>query len=643
MKKIITLALALTGFAGAANAATVDDLQVLKHSYVLVCDEITGTSDAGAGAKPGKGMLFGADHFLDLTGGTTANNKGKVDLSVVDPAEDAEGNPLPQYVTQDIVDKYGASYFGPHYNCFRLKNKQDVIALKLTANSKLIIFLQGNNKTGKEARIPCIAKTADLSDPLNPAPDADHPTTVSGFRWDFTVSDDGLYYIGSYNGDMFVSFIIVEANEAPGTPTVKVGDQTFADGLWFREVTCKANDATEEGSEEKIPTIVTYTTDGSTPTAASPVYTAPIKCYTDQTVKFQAYLNLGDGKADEDLICDGADNEANVSFNFDAPTIEADGANVTIVSPYNGAKNYYSLNGGEAQEGSSFVLEESATISAYSEIINGDKGKFTTKSTSQDVYVLNPIKETKTITVTAGELELDAEATEQSTTGPVYKVVGGEISADSKDFFVKNLTFKAIASDGDDAQYQVPEGQEIYIQMSNTNITFQVAEGDSVNVKVICSNNACKNINADDAEDGSQVTDRKCYVNISGTNYFHKDAEGNEASDVKLYPDEANVIEFGLKGAEGGSFFTFQKYSGTGNILISSIEITPVAQGEQAKPGDANLDGKIDVRDMAKILEAILNGATDTLPASADMNGDGKIDVRDMAIVLDLILGNANE
>ena len=139
------------------------------------------------------------------------------------------------------------------------------------------------------------------------------------------------------------------------------------------------------------------------------------------------------------------------------------------------------------------------------------------------------------------------------------------------DFFVKNLEFSVLKDDN--AIYQVPEGQEIYIKMNNTNITFQVAEGDSVNVKVVCSKNACKNINADDNADDptALVNDRKCIVNVSGTNHFHKDAEGNEASDLKLCED-ANIIEFGLTSGT----YTFQKYSGTGNILISSIEITPV-------------------------------------------------------------------
>ena len=563
MKKIFTLIIALMGFAGAANAATVDDLAVLKHSYVLVCDNL--------GARPGKGVLFGDNHFLDVTGGTTATNKGQVDLSVVD-ALGEDGSPL--YVTQDIVDKYGADYAGPHYNWLRLKNAQDVIAMKLTAKSKVIMFIQGNNKTGKEARIPKIAKSADLSDALNAAPDESHPSTVSGYRWEYTVDDDGLYYFGSYNGDMFVSFIIIEANEAPGTPTIKVGEQKFENGLWFREVTCKSNDMVEEGSTEKIPTVVTYTTDGSVPTAASAKYTEPIKCYKDMTVKFQAFMDFGDGQPSDDFICPNADNEGSVSFLFEAPAINVDGAQFSIVSPYaeqNGS-NFFTLGAdGQAVEGNGTTLDESATVTAYTIIKNGEYGEFKSFSVSKDVYVLNPIKEKKTIAVTAADVVIDEEATANSTDGStIYKVENGAISADKMDFFVKNLTF-GVLKDAK-AQYQVPEGQEAYIQMSNTNIVFQVAEGDSVVVKVVCSKNSCKNLDADDAEDGSQVADRKCYVNVSGTNYCLKDAEGNETNDLKLYPD-ANVFEFGL----GAGTWTFQKYSGTGNILISSIEITPAA------------------------------------------------------------------
>jgi len=568
MKKFFTLICALVGFAGVANAATVDDIAPLKHSYVLVCEDL--------GARPGKGNLFGDKHFLDVTGGSTSTGKGSVDLSVADGV----------LVTEEIVAKYGE--YGSHKNFLRLKKTQDVIAMSVTAKSKVIIFYQDNNK---DDRYPVFAKDAALKEKFADGEKSERVNSCKRIEW--TATDDGLVYVGDNNGDMFVSYIIVEANEAPGTPTVKVGDQTFENGLWFREVSCKANEYKMEGSDEGIPTIVTYTTDGSEPNATSPVYKEPIKCYKDMTVKFQAYQDWGTG-ADEAFKCDGADNDGNVNFVFDAPSIDADGATFTITSPYaeqNGS-NYYKLGDGEEVAGNGATLTESATVTAYTKITNGDYATFTTKATTKDVYVLNPIKAKKTIAVTKADVVLDEEATATSTTGEIYKVENGEISADKMDFFVKDLTFSVVKN----ADYQI-DGKEAYIQMSNTNITFLVAAGDEVNVKVICSKNACKNIDADDAAEDKQVDgctpDRSCYVNVSGTNYCAKDAEGKAVCDQKLYPGIANVIEFTLKGGkdvtsqddEGNStttfdakdtYYTFQKYSGTGNILISSIEFTPV-------------------------------------------------------------------
>lgn len=565
MKKIFTFALALMGFAGVANAATIDDVAVCKHSYVLCFDDWDGNGTA----KPGKGQLFGNGFFLDVTGGSVATNKGTVNLSVVNEADD-------NHVTQYIADKYGADYPDDHYNSWRLKNAQDVIAMKVTAKTKLIFFLQGNSKKGTEARIPKIATDASLSNALNAAPDDNFPTTDAGFRYEWTADDDMTIYIGSYNGDTFFSYLIVEANEAPGTPSVKIGDQTYESGLWFREVTCKANPATEEGSEEQIPTVVTYTLDGTAPTAASPIYTEPIKCYKDQTVKFQAFLDFGDGQPDDMFICDGADIEANVNFKFDAPAIDVNGAVVNISSPYvgQGATNFYSLNGGEAVAGDNVTLTESATVTAYTEIANGSYATFKSNPATKDAYVLNPIKAAKVITAT-GDIVLDEEATAASTTGEVYRVENGTIDVDKMDFFVKNPEFGIVPAD-----YQV-DGKEVYIKMNQTNITFLVAAGDAVNVKVTCSKNSCKNLNAE--EDESVTTDRKCYVNVSGTTYGTDD----------ITEENGNIIEFTLKGGKDttsqsgdetitvfdpvDTYYTFQKYSGTGNIFIASIEFTPVS------------------------------------------------------------------
>ena len=581
MKKLFTLICALVGLTSSVNAATIDDVKVCKHSYVLVADEWTNNGTV----RPGKGNLFGDGFFLDVTGGSVATNKGNSDPGEI--LKDETGAPTGELrYDAAFAAKYGE--YGAHYNSLRLKKAQDVIAMKVTAGSKLIFLIQGNNKSGTSARIPCIATDAKLTKTLNEKPGADFPAVPAGFLYEWTAQDDYTIYIGSYNGDMFVGYIIVEANEAPGTPSVKVGNQTFENGLWYREVTCKPN--TYELFGEKFNTVVTYTTDGTTPTADSPKYTEPIKCYKEQTVKFQAYVDYGDGNPAD--ICEGADNDGIVSFSFNAPKISAEGGNVTITSEYEGAQNFYKYGEADYAEGSSFTLSESATVTAMSKIVNGSYATFESAFTSKDVYILNPIKEKKVIAVTAGTAVVDEEATATSTTGTVYMIEGGEISADKMDFFVKNLEFGAIANVSAAAKYQVPAGQEAYIKMNNTNISFNVAEGDSVNVHVICSKNACKNIDDEDAKN------RQCKVNVDGVNYGSDDilvdtnitdADGNV---IETLP--GNEIKFGL----GSGIHTFKKFSGTGNILISSITITPVTS-----VGINNVKGENTVVKTAKMIK----------------------------------------
>ncbi len=464
-----------------------------------------------------------------MTGGSVSTGKGTVDLS--DATTWGE----------DIATKYGS--YGAHLNSFRLKNAQDVIALKVADNTKLIFFEHCNSKAGTSFRCPKIATNEDLTEGIvNDAPTADdNPDGTSIVKYEVTIANAGTYYIGSYNGDTYFSYLIVEADEPDGTPSITIGDQQYDESAkaYYREVTC-----TPDTDVEGMSTVVTYTTDGTTPTAESNYYYEPIKVYGDQMLKFQAYLDaMGDGTLDEAFIIEGAENEASVTLSFDAPTISNDGASVTLSSAYDGlvpVTYYYTLNDGEATQGSAVTLTESATVAAYM-VINNNGNEYTSATSSSDIYLLDPITEEKVLTVGGGDVVYDEETA-------AYTVENGTITADSNYFFIKNATFAAVT----DEQYQI-NGQNVYIQMSNTNITFMIT--DSAHVKVVTSLNSCKSIAADG--------DHKNYVNVGGTTYGNDDVTA----------ENGNIIEFDLSAGT----YTFQKYSGTGNILIYSITITPSA------------------------------------------------------------------
>lgn len=552
MKKIFTLICALVGLVATAMADSIKDLPVCKHSAVFVMDVYTNNGQVGLDAnKIYDGYLFSNS----ATG--KASNKGSVDLSD-DP-------------------KY--SKYGSHLNSVKLKDGKQGLVLKVTAGSKVIVYHQSHasryidiqevdekNYTAKET------KTLFKGE-------------INSTKTEWVADDNRTIRIGSIKGDLYVSYIIVEANEAPGTPSVKVGPQKYENGLWFREVTVTRAKVTEEGSEEQFESVVTYTTDGSAPDENSDeVPNDPIKVYKDQTLKFQAFMPDDIGKPA--LFLDGAENEAVVSFSFEAPTITADKGNVTVTTPYaaQGGANVITY-GDQTINGDNATLTESAVVSAYTTIKNGDYATFTSKKTTVDVYILDPIKTTQEITI-SGNAVKDEEATAADPNGNiVYKVENGSVNADNKLFFVRNVTLKALSNlDPTVAKYQVPAGKEAYLQMTGDNITFLVAENDSVDVTVTCTKNSCKNLDKEN--------EKKIYINVDGKTYGCDDITAGDPDNLDGY---LNVVKFRL----GAGYHTFKKYSGTGNIMVSSIKFEPVIND-----GISN----VTVADTAKVKKVVENG-----------------------------------
>ena len=477
----------------------------------------------------------------------------------------------------------------------KLKDSKQGLVLKVTAGSKIIVYHQSH-----------ASRYIDIQEVNETNYTAKETKTlfkgeVNSTKTEWVADDDRTIRIGSIAGDLYVSYIIVEANEAAGTPQVKVGPQTYDEtkGLWYCDVTVKPMKVQEEG--EEFESIVTYTTDGSTPNATSEqVPSDPIRCYKDMVLKFQAYGDfMGDGSLDEEFICKGAENEAIVSFSFDGPKIKSEKGVVTVTSPYEGqgATNFIEY-GEQKVEGNTTTLTESAVVSAYTTIKNGDYATFTSKKTTVDVYILDPIKTTQEITI-SGNAVKDEEATAADPNGNiVYKVENGSVNADNKLFFVRNVTLKALSNlDPTVTKYQVPAGKEAYLQMTADNITFLVAENDSVDVTVTCTKNSCKNLDSD----------KKIYINVDGKTYGCDDITAGDPDNLDGY---LNVVKFRL----GAGYHTFKKFSGTGNILVSSIKFEPVINA-----GISN----VTVADTAKVKKVVENGQIVIIKGNQKYNAVG--------------------
>lgn len=105
-------------------------------------------------------------------------------------------------------------------------------------------------------------------------------------------------------------------------------------------------------------------------------------------------------------------------------------------------------------------------------------------------------------------------------------------------------------------------------------------------------------------------------------------------------PKIALVDENGYVEAVGEGSTTVYAVYGNG-ILSCSVTVEGTGTSE-TNIGDANGDGKLDVRDAAYIARMLAGGQSDEIPLTADFNGDGQVNVRDAAAIA-RFLANAHQ
>ena len=110
------------------------------------------------------------------------------------------------------------------------------------------------------------------------------------------------------------------------------------------------------------------------------------------------------------------------------------------------------------------------------------------------------------------------------------------------------------------------------------------------------------------------------------TTYHPYVFSGGTMYDLTTLLPPAAAANWVLSGADAindsGQIAGWGKYNGAGVGFL----LTP------ALPGDANLEGRVDVNDLTVVLTNF--GRTSTTWSQGDFNGDGKVDVNDLTILL---------
>ena len=115
---------------------------------------------------------------------------------------------------------------------------------------------------------------------------------------------------------------------------------------------------------------------------------------------------------------------------------------------------------------------------------------------------------------------------------------------------------------------------------------------------------------------------------------LHLKVSGNRGT-VKWSSSDSDTVTVNSKGAVNavrkGSALVIAYVDGT--YLTCEVNVEPDDPTSSYLLGDANEDGKVNVRDAAHIAKCLAQGRNSSLPSSADFNEDGKVNVRDAAAI----------
>ena len=97
-------------------------------------------------------------------------------------------------------------------------------------------------------------------------------------------------------------------------------------------------------------------------------------------------------------------------------------------------------------------------------------------------------------------------------------------------------------------------------------------------------------------------------------------------------------LEMHVKALSRGETVVRVVTDSNGKLAATTFAVTVTGA---SKPGDVNMDGKLNISDVTTLIEVALGSVLCNYdPAAADMNGDGKINVTDVTMLLTLIINS---
>ncbi len=125
--------------------------------------------------------------------------------------------------------------------------------------------------------------------------------------------------------------------------------------------------------------------------------------------------------------------------------------------------------------------------------------------------------------------------------------------------------------------------------------------------------------------------------------------DNGEKHTTTSYTPGVEAFTINIEGLSVGKHTFYDRicYSGdptAANATFSETVAVPfeIVSHPATIKGDVNGDGKVDVADIASIIDVMADVGTDpVLASSADVNGDGNVDVADIAFVIDIMAASA--